>query len=673
VTGKVAVGYIFDTSAGTHSFRVSLDAARDYDVRHDSLIRRILTERFDLAAGIGNMRNRLVSNFLACDDVEWLWSIDADMGFVPDALYRLLESADPQSRPFVGGLCFGAPKTAPDGMGGFRWHMVPTIFDVEPDEKGVPWFRADLDYPRDALVECDGTGGAFTLIHRSAFERISAAVMPGTTEPVGSRWYTCLDDPTGAPLGEDLSFCLRAKQVGIPVLVDTRVKTSHAKTVHLSEADYDRNRPEPAPEPEPEPSPLAVDLVVVVPTRERPASARDLAEAFRQTCTASTALLFAVDDNDPELGEYRALAGGNVFVIDSPSRNMGEALRAGVAMALGGSLEPFAVGFMGDDHRPRTKGWDAAYLDALRDLGTGIVYGNDLLQGERLPTQCAMTADIVRILGFMAPEKLVHLYFDDFWLRLGTAANCLRYLSDVVVEHVHPFAGKAPMDAGYERVNAQGMYDRDRASFEEYLCTRFGHDVDRVRMIVPPREWGPFSADVSTLDFHRDRERAPHLEQAAHRPRLLAAAKAIRELGDGLTVSDLGCGDGGLLSLLDGMDAHGYDFQPANAAGWAERGVKAEALDVFGEDWHRVRFGDVSVLTEVLEHLADPHGVLKRLPSRFVVASSPRIETGQRHAEEHAWAWNEPGYARLFADAGWKVLRHDMLGWSQLIVAEREA
>lgn len=671
MTGKVAVGYIFDMSAGSHSFRLSLDAARDYDVRHDSLIRRILTERFDLAAGIDNMRNRLVSNFLRCGDVEWLWSIDADMGFAPDALYRLLESADPEKRPFVGGLCFGAPKTGPDGMGGFRWHMVPTIFDVEPDEKGVPWFRPDLDYPRDSLVACDATGGAFTLVHRSAFERISAAVLPGTSEPVGAHWYTRLNDPTGAPLGEDLSFCLRAKQVGIPILVDTRVKTSHAKTLHLSEVDYDRNRPEPEPE---RSAPIAdPELVVLVPTRERPDAAREVAEAFRQTCTAPTALLFAVDGDDPKLEEYRALAGGNVFVIDSPSRNMGEALRAGVSVVLGGTMEPFAIGFMGDDHRPRTNGWDSAYLAALRELGTGLVYGDDLLQGERLPTQVAMTTDIIRTLGFMAPETLIHLYFDDFWLRFGHAINAIRYLPDVVVEHVHPFAGKAPMDAGYERVNAQSMYDRDRASFEEYLRTRFGHDVDKVRMILPPREWGPFSADVSTLDFHRDRDRAPHLEQGAHRPRLLAAAKAIRDLGDGMTVSDLGCGDGGLLSLLADLEAWGYDFQPSNAAGWAERGVKAEALDVFGADRDKVRAGDVAVLTEVLEHLADPHEVLRWLPSRYVVASSPRIETGERHAQEHAWAWNEPGFAKLFADTGWTVLRHGMIGWSQLVVAERPA
>lgn len=193
-----------------------------------------------------------------------------------------------------------------------------------------------------------------------------------------------------------------------------------------------------------------------------------------------------------------------------------------------------------------------------------------------------------------------------------------------------------------------------------------------------PREWrlwltgdAPY---MSTAAFHANRERAAHLEQAAHRPRLLAAAAAVNDLAqqlDNPTVSDLGCGDGGLLSLLE-CEAWGYDFQPSNAQGWVERGVKAELLDAFGNDRDLVRFGDITVLTEVLEHVADPRGVLRWVKSRYVVASSPRNETGEKHAPEHAWAWNEAGFAKLFTDTGWSILRHEPIGGTQLIVAERQ-
>lgn len=188
---------------------------------------------------------------------------------------------------------------------------------------------------------------------------------------------------------------------------------------------------------------------------------------------------------------------------------------------------------------------------------------------------------------------------------------------------------------------------------------------------------------VSTFEFHHDRERAPHLEQPVHRPRLERAAEFVREAvplvnakGFSIaTVSDLGCGDGGLLQLLEGfvgVKAWGYDFAPANQGGWKERDVVASALDVFGADSNRVKFGDISICTEVLEHLADPHGVVKwiRLNSRFLIASSPWTETDQSHDGCHAWAWDQEGYRQLLEDGGWTILRHETVGMFQVVLAE---
>ena len=223
------------------------------------------------------------------------------------------------------------------------------------------------------------------------------------------------------------------------------------------------------------------DLVVVVPSRGRPQAARELAEAFADTCTADTQLVFSLDDDDPTLDQYPEPR------LVGPNRSMVEALNAAaVAYARGllGLLDaPFAVGFLGDDHRPRTKGWDASYLEALRELGSGIVYGNDLLQRAELPTQCAMTTDIVTALGYMAPPALTHLYVDNVWLELGRRAECGRYLPDVVVEHCHPIAGKAAWDEGYERVNNAAMYRRDEQAFLNYFVCGLTGDVMKIRAL----------------------------------------------------------------------------------------------------------------------------------------------------------------------------------------------
>jgi hypothetical protein len=193
-------------------------------------------------------------------------------------------------------------------------------------------------------------------------------------------------------------------------------------------------------------------------------------------------------------------------------------------------------------------------------------------------------------------------------------------------------------------------------------------------------EWKLFDGDtayVSTPEFHADRERAPHLEQGHHSLRLHTAAGMIRSCAaPQRTYVDLGCGDGGLLSLCQDAfpQAWGYDFQPSNAAGWTERGVTAEPLDVFGKDWSRVSLGSVVSCTELLEHLTDPHGALRRvhggLSVEYLVCSSPVNEHAGFHDPCHAWAWDASGYAAMIDNAGFTVLEHKLVGPFQVVKAQ---
>ena len=251
------------------------------------------------------------------------------------------------------------------------------------------------------------------------------------------------------------------------------------------------------------------DLVVIVPSRGRPGAVKPLIEAFGDTVTDNaTCLMFALDADDAALPDYLEALDPHMIHADGMYMSLGDpevAVNIGdepgsMVVALNWAARclarlpddqydeidgeaPFAIGFMGDDHRPRTKGWDEAYLDALHEMGTGIVYGNDLLQGENLPTQCAMTSDIVRALGWMALPSLTHLFVDNVWKVIGNGAGCLRYLPDVVVEHMHPVAGKAGWDEGHVRVNAPEMYERDQTAFTQWLRTSMVEDVAKVRAL----------------------------------------------------------------------------------------------------------------------------------------------------------------------------------------------
>jgi hypothetical protein len=211
-------------------------------------------------------------------------------------------------------------------------------------------------------------------------------------------------------------------------------------------------------------------LTVIVPTRGRPQNIAELWAAFEETCDGDTRLVACVDLDDPELPAYQKLADR---LFDEPFFR----LETGPRLRLGGTLNVAgpkwaargeAVAFMGDDHRPRTRGWDTAYMQELGRLGTGLVYGNDLIQGQALPTQVAMTSDIVLATGHMVPPGIVHLWIDNAWLALGQALGAITYLPDVIVEHQHPIAGKAAWDAGYAECNTDALMDADRAVFEQW-------------------------------------------------------------------------------------------------------------------------------------------------------------------------------------------------------------
>lgn len=183
---------------------------------------------------------------------------------------------------------------------------------------------------------------------------------------------------------------------------------------------------------------------------------------------------------------------------------------------------------------------------------------------------------------------------------------------------------------------------------------------------------------VSTFEFHEHRERAPHLEQFVHRERLMIARNAVAAAvsdvpRDVTTVIDLGCGDGGLLSLIaeiPGTSAVGFDFQPSNSAGWAERGVIAFARN-FVDDWVAIPQADIYVMTEVLEHLTDPHRMVRRVRERGaqLVCSSPWTETYESHDECHAWAWDQEGYAQMLTDERFHIRMHTTAGMFQIVWA----
>lgn len=193
--------------------------------------------------GLVDCRNKAVATFLAEHQADWLFWVDTDMGFAPDTLDRLMDVADPVTRPIVGALCFSQREREPDGMGGWRCTATPTVFDWArvPDPGGGEdqmGFAVRWNYPPDTVTPSAGTGSAAIVIHRSVFELVREKYAHQ-----GQLWYDRVPNTsTGQIVSEDLSFCLRAGSLGVPIYVHTGVQTTHHKSLWLAEDDYWRQR-----------------------------------------------------------------------------------------------------------------------------------------------------------------------------------------------------------------------------------------------------------------------------------------------------------------------------------------------------------------------------------------------------------------------------------------------
>ncbi len=213
-------------------------------------------------------------------------------------------------------------------------------------------------------------------------------------------------------------------------------------------------------------------LVMLCPSRSRPGNIAELRTLW-PAVTSEAALVVAVDEDDPDLPAYQR---------DGDVRVMTAGLGLGAILnKLAAELAPSctAIGFLGDDHRPRTHDWDRRLLDVLRER-PGIAYGNDLNKGEQLPTAVVISAPVITALGYLCPPGVRHLYLDDFWLQLGHSLDSVHYCPDVIIEHMHPDVGKAEWDDGYRRVNSGEQYAADNPAYLRFLAESWPADLARV-------------------------------------------------------------------------------------------------------------------------------------------------------------------------------------------------
>lgn len=180
--------------------------------------------------------------------------------------------------------------------------------------------------------------------------------------------------------------------------------------------------------------------------------------------------------------------------------------------------------------------------------------------------------------------------------------------------------------------------------------------------------------ECATPEWYEGRDAAHHLEEPGQRERIIHTASMVRAAAFSTGIRrfvDLGCGDGGLLHLVQGAfrEAWGYDLQPENIRHARNvRHVDARLLDIHGPE---IEWAPMAACTETLEHLVDPHGYLRQVAEHadHIIVSSPFTEHPDDHYEYHLWAWDTAGYRALLEQAGYTVKTHRLVGMFQLCYA----
>lgn len=161
---------------------------------------------------IEDNRNSIVVEFLKTK-AEWLMFFDNDMTFTPDLMDTLFSVADNHRRIVAGFYLTLTDKGA----------MCSSWLDFGPN--GTLQTMGAIK--RDHLHEVASVGMGGTLIHRSVFQAISE--VRSSLPPDNWIWYG-RDLINGIRHGEDVTFCLRARDAGFPSWGYSRAQLGHLKS-----------------------------------------------------------------------------------------------------------------------------------------------------------------------------------------------------------------------------------------------------------------------------------------------------------------------------------------------------------------------------------------------------------------------------------------------------------
>lgn len=164
---------------------------------------------------IYDARNNIVKEAIKGGYDRVLW-FDSDILFEPDTMNKFIKRLD-DGLEFVSGLYF--KRQYPTDPVCFK-----NLTQVQEGNELITRIDSYKDYPKDQLFEVDAIGFGGVMMTTDLLKRVMNKYGLPFSPQLG--------------LGEDMSFCWRAKQVGAKLYCDSSIKLKHIGSIAYSEETY---------------------------------------------------------------------------------------------------------------------------------------------------------------------------------------------------------------------------------------------------------------------------------------------------------------------------------------------------------------------------------------------------------------------------------------------------
>lgn len=203
-------------------------------------------------------------------------------------------------------------------------------------------------------------------------------------------------------------------------------------------------------------------ISVLVPTRQRPESLQRMLTSLRSTSERPDLLEVVVYIDEDDMQSLQLdLAEWNVKRLVGPRRTMG-ALNTACLERAGGSI----IILGNDDIVVRTPGWDRKIRGAAQEYSNEIylLYPNDLFKKSKLASFPILSKSACDAIGDPFPAAYRGAFIDvhlmDIFKKLERCGHSrIKYLEEVVFEHMHHRLGKSELDTTYRNRSRVGDDD----------------------------------------------------------------------------------------------------------------------------------------------------------------------------------------------------------------------